>query len=93
MKIVALQNLDGSWSDVEAVVLLSGKSPNEFDTLRSALGAAFATVLAVAILRQKCAARQSAWSLVVQKALTWLENELGNAASAELQITRVIAIL
>jgi hypothetical protein len=93
MRIVALQNLDGSWSDVEGVVLLSGKSPNEFETLRSELGAAFATVLAVAMLRHRCAARQSAWSLVVQKALSWLTRELGDADSAELQVNRVIAIL
>jgi hypothetical protein len=93
MRIVALQNLDGPWSEVETLISLSGKSLNEFNALRNELDSVFATVLAVAMLRHRCPARESAWNLIVHKALSWLGRELGNIASAELQITRMISIL
>jgi hypothetical protein len=93
MRIVGLQNLDGSWSDVDALVLLTGKSLDDFHQLRSEVGAAFATVLGVAVLRHFCSERQSAWSLVEQKALSWLAPKLGGIASAEALIAGVIAIL
>jgi hypothetical protein len=93
MHIVGLQNIDGSWSDVDAVVALSGVSAAAFSTVRADSEAVFATALAVAVLRRKCADRQSAWRLVERKAVAWLSVKLGGLEAAEVLITRVVAVL
>jgi hypothetical protein len=93
MRVVGLQNLDGSWSDAAAVVALSGASAATLAVVQADSGSAFATALAVAILRRRCADRESAWRLVERKALEWLIGELGGAEAAEALIARVIAVL
>jgi hypothetical protein len=93
MRIVEMQNMDGSWSAAGEIVALSRARPAAFDAVRADSGKAFATALALAILRRQCAGRASAWRLIERKALGWLKAELGSAEAAEALIARVIAIL
>jgi hypothetical protein len=52
MRIVELQNLDGSWTDTVEIVKLSGKDDAVFTSVISKYENVFATVLAIAILRR-----------------------------------------
>jgi hypothetical protein len=93
MRIVGFQNIDGSWSDAGTLVTLSHANAATFAAVQADSGTAFATALAVAILRRQCAERESAWRLVERKALVWLTAKLGGAEAAEALIARVIALL
>jgi hypothetical protein len=93
MRIVELQNISGSWPDADAVILLSGRTPVAFDSVRAQCGDAFATVLVVALLRHRCAERETSWRVAEQKALAWLRNEFGNAGAVEALIAQAIALL
>jgi hypothetical protein len=81
MRIVGLQDIDGAWS---------GTSASVFTAVRADSEPAFAAAPAVAILRNRCAMRESARRLVERKALARLRGELG---SAEALIARPIALL
>jgi hypothetical protein len=93
MRIVELQTLEGAWSDEEAIVNLSGKGVALFGPLKNESGAAFATVLAVALLRHRCAERQSSWRLLERKALAFLARTLGDPSLVERLISKAITLL
>jgi hypothetical protein len=93
MRVVGLQKIDGSWADAAAVIALSGVSDAVFAAVQAEAASAFPTALAVAVLRRRCAGRESAWRLVERKALAWLTGELGSGDAAEALIARLAALL
>jgi hypothetical protein len=94
IEVVELQGIDGSWSEVDPLLILSRKVEADFAAVEAASGGrrtVFATVLAVAILRVQCQARKAAWRLVEQKALDWLVRVLGVLGEAEALIGLAVA--
>jgi hypothetical protein len=77
LRLVVLQSIDGSWSDAEAVKSVAGVTVDPPAELTLNLSA-FATALAIAILRKRFADLKSQWQLIERKALRWLSGQIGD---------------
>jgi hypothetical protein len=73
-ELVALQGIDGAWPDVDAVVAAAGKAIPPFAELAriKQAAAAFATILALALLRKRYSGERDVWRMIERKGLNWL---------------------
>jgi hypothetical protein len=79
---IALQRLGGAWGDAEGLQAVCGvrvECPGEL-----AGNSAFATALAVALLRKRFADRRSKWTMIKRKALRWLAQQVADNVVARL---------
>jgi hypothetical protein len=94
MRIIGMQQLDGSWADVARLLEVAGTQILLFSELagldKKQRERAFATILAVALLRKRCSWRQSSWAMIERKALEWL-GRIG--VDVDLLIGRAVALL
>jgi len=78
--IVSFQKFDGSWDSPSDLLNILQKQIEIFSELsdieNSIKERAFATILAISILRERCAESKDSWKLVERKALNWLQNNL-----------------
>jgi hypothetical protein len=76
MTVVGMQHFDGCWQDVAKVLEVAGKRIEMFDELRgidaNLAEMAFATIIAIALLRKQCARQQNSWVMIERKGLDWL---------------------
>jgi hypothetical protein len=76
MAVVELQQFDGCWTDVEGLCAIIGRRIAILDELMSIREKererVFATIIAIAILRDRCATQRASWQLIEQKGLNWL---------------------
>jgi hypothetical protein len=79
-KVVGANGVGGIWRDLGMLVSIVGKEPEELARLcvpLAVLNDAKATVLALAILRDRVLDRYAAWRLLEVKALKWLTTVSG----------------
>jgi hypothetical protein len=77
VRIVQLQQINGSWKDCAALARLCEidvKVPEKYESRKDGT-LLFATSFALALLRTKCRADKTAWKLVEKKALAWIGGE------------------
>ena len=97
LNLVAIQLFDGSWDCrspdfIELIAAAADMSANSEDKKRcaefcAAESARSGTALAIAALRVGQSARSEEWAMIVEKAIDWLEEELGSATA----VTELIA--
>jgi hypothetical protein len=81
LRLISLQNVNGSWSDAEQLKSAAGvviDLPSEVTQNQSVL----ATALAIAILRKRFMEQRIQWQMIERKALRWLSGEIGDAAAS-----------
>ena len=86
LDLVALQQFDGSWDSkasgfIKLIIAAAAAAGDEVEKLCREFSGSFGggTALAIAALRIGQSARSEEWALIEEKAMDWLEEELGSA--------------
>ncbi|KAI1625368.1 von Willebrand factor type A domain-containing protein [Exophiala viscosa] len=90
-KVIALQAFDGSWNMSDELFELLGVHEGQMRG-SSADDVANATALAIAWLKNRVAAEEDVWVMVVEKATGWLEGKLGSE-EAKMAIDEAVGLL
>lgn len=87
--IVALQSFSGFWKWSPALLKLLGFTESAVDQALSSSGAtkdAKATAVAITFLRMKLEDERESWDMMEEKAIAWLEDELGEVDARKLLV-------
>jgi hypothetical protein len=90
LPLIGLQDVTGAWTDPAKVQALCGVTMS-CPTVLAGNQTAFATALAIALLRRVYIGHQSQWLMIERKALLWLTKQAIDAEAVIAELARQLS--